>query len=342
MCRDMVTAIPAWAAIAETLPVGLDYRDVAVREAPYSWLIFLAPRGERKPSYCLKIRKPGHLVSAGPKQSEQLPAAGEYKALVAVRDHFQDSPQFSDSAGRNLQFFEKQDAILMDYLGEGVLKEKLPRLGNLVASTLGSSRLRSICEQCGAWLAHFHSMKAPDWLPVRPSDLEGRLSQALSALPDSLLRRLPVDRLREEAGTGERSEARLAVSHGDFQPGNVLVPDGRVRMMDFGTAAVRPIEEDLAFFIVMLFAQKERVLYGSMAGTAGLMHRLCDAFLSGYGLDMPAGSPALRPMIAVRLAERLAQMCASIERSLAVLRPVLTFRVMTWANREIPLLLGWK
>ena len=79
-----------------------------------------------------------------------------------------------------------------------------------------------------------------------------------------------VDRLRAVLTTGERPLTTLVPTHGDWQPRNWLLHEGRVRVIDFGRFDWRPAATDLA----RLAAQQFR-------GRPGLER----AFLDGYGTD---------------------------------------------------------
>jgi hypothetical protein len=188
-------------------------------------------------------------------------------------------------------------------------------------------------------------MKPPDWLPaphVDPGILESKTLEAAASLPECLRREIPLDDLLDEIRGLKLEKKRLVVSHGDFQPGNILVSGLGMTIVDLATARVCPIEDDLSFFIVLLFTHKERIVYGSVPGTAALPRELANAFLVGYGFPPGDGWHQLDPMLRFHVIERLAEMCARIQRFPAVFRPFLVRRLVDWVRSKPPLLFGWK
>lgn len=77
-------------------------------------------------------------------------------------------------------------------------------------------------------------------------------------------------RLRERVATHPGGPATLVPTHGDWQPRNWLVDDGRVSAIDFGRADWRTADTDLARLAVQQFVEEPD---------------LEAAFLDGYGRD---------------------------------------------------------
>lgn len=77
-------------------------------------------------------------------------------------------------------------------------------------------------------------------------------------------------RLRDEIASWPAPPAALVPTHGDWQPRNWLVHDGRLSVIDFGRAALRPAMSDLSRLAVQDFARNP------------LLEK---AFLDGYGSD---------------------------------------------------------
>ena len=92
-----------------------------------------------------------------------------------------------------------------------------------------------------------------------------------------------VERLRAILTSGARPVATLVPTHGDWQPRNWLVDDGRVRVIDFGRFDWRPAATDLARLAAQQFRGRPE---------------LERAFLDGYGTD-PRGPEGWR-LIRVR------------------------------------------
>jgi len=185
-------------------------------------------------------------------------------------------------------------------------------------------------------------MPPPEWLPVHPLDLlevRRRMGLAVEALPPEVAAHVPLAMLEAWVAELETGEHRMAVSHGDFQPGNILTSQSGISVIDMGTAGVRPPEDDLGFFITFVFTHKERVAFGNAAGTRSFLRAVCDSFLEGYGIEAFGGRRALRPYIAWLIVQRLADMSARIERWPRVPRFILRRRLVGWARSELPLFL---
>lgn len=122
--------------------------------------------------------------------------------------------------------------------------------------------------QAGQLLAALH-----DQYRVEDPDFEARArSKILRAMADRPHRIEPdvEARLRAEVQAWPTPVATLVPTHGDWQPRNWLVHDGRLGVIDFGRVELRPAETDL----VRLAAQQFRTAPA-----------LWDAFLDGYGSD---------------------------------------------------------
>jgi len=335
----------SWAVAAVEQITSIRHKPVGLRETAGSFVTFLALPGEKRPAYCLKVRKAVRSTPSLRRKASELPPALEYKMMSRVHKYYSRFPEFSDSTPRPVQLSVEHNAILSEYAGGGSLREKLPWWGNAVTSARNIRNLRRVSEKCGAWLRLLHKMKPPDWLPAHYVDceiLKNKTLEAAASLPECLRREIPIGDLLDEIRGLNLGGKRLVVSHGDFQSGNILVSGLGITIVDLATARVCPIEDDLSFFIALLFTQKERIVYGSLPGTAAFPRELSDAFLSGYGFPPGDGWHQLGPMLKFHVVERLAEMCARIERFPAVFRPFLVRRVVDWVRSKPPLLFGWK
>ena len=335
----------AIAAVEEATPVPIDPGPVAVRETVRSWLVFFARLGDKQPAYCLKVRKPAGCIPMIHRRSEELCTAAEYEMNVRVHRHFSQVPAFSNSVVSPVAVLPDHDAILTEYAAGRPLKEKLPWRANILTSRWNLSSLMRISRMCGAWLRWLHDMSPPDALPVYCIDTEEFERRALGAianLPETLSRYLPVEMILECIQEVRAHPSQSAVCHGDFHPGNILVSGSRITVTDVGTAGVRIPEDDLAFFVALMFSQPGRLVFGPLAGKPQFVRRLCDAFLAAYGFPTADGWQRLRPMMAMHVVERLARVSVTIEGLPRRAQPLLWHRLASWVTSELPLLLNTK
>jgi tRNA A-37 threonylcarbamoyl transferase component Bud32 len=108
-----------------------------------------------------------------------------------------------------------------------------------------------VVDRVGRWLARLHGVTGVD-VPVLAEDFERRkLTEYATALADVLPR--AADRLwslTERTLEGlARAPGPRAVTHGDFQPGNIHLGGDRVVVIDFDRAAYAPAARDLGHFI---------------------------------------------------------------------------------------------
>jgi tRNA A-37 threonylcarbamoyl transferase component Bud32 len=133
----------------------------------------------------------------------------------------------------------------------------------------------------GRWLARYHALER------RPATDTHFVDQRAEAVVQLLGRRKHwLGSARYEVGlrtTDAIRQAlvaepgRLAHCHGDFTLGNMLLRDGNVRVIDFGSAGTGLPEVDLAAFRASL-----RNTVGILPFSQPAMHALWTAFLGGY------------------------------------------------------------
>ena len=329
-------------ANADLPPESPAFRPLESRSTSGSWLVTFARRDGNKPEYWLKTRKSVRTIPPSRRKAEQLSAQLEYRTAVAFREYFGEFPEFSASIPRPVRFLDEFDAILTEYRGGRHLKDALFSSGNLLSHAVRPGTLIETAETCGRWLRLLHDMPAPEWMPAHPlnaNQLRTRTEGALAVLRPEVLAHVPLKELNDWIAELTDDGHRMAVSHGDFQPGNVLISGKRISVIDLGSAGVRPPEDDLGFFVTFVSTYKERVAFGNAAGTRSFVREFCDAFLEGYGLEPAGGRASLRPFIAWLTVQRLADMTARIERWPGAARLVLRMRLVSWVKSELPLFL---
>ncbi len=342
--NDERAVAAAIAAVAQVSTVPADIRTVAIRETVRSRLIFLARAGARQPSYCLKLRKPEDSIPPIHRRTAELSPSAEFEMTLRAYEHFSRRQRLPGSIARPVAFLCDHEAILSEYAPGHPLKDRLPWRANALTALLAPSLLHRIAETCGVWLKTFHEIPPLPGLAVYPLDseiLRRRVLQALDGLPEAVLRHLPLERMMESLQKLDSHDPRPAVvGHGDFHPGNILVSKSRITVVDVATAGLRSAEDDLAFFITLMFAQKPRIVLGAAAGTSALIRGICDSFLAGYGYaPADGGWSRLQPMMVVHVAERLAQVSASIGTFPGAPQRILIMRLASWAGSELPWLL---
>lgn len=124
-----------------------------------------------------------------------------------------------------------------------------------------------IHQQAGAMLRELHAQYASvdsDWEANENAMVAERLDHPHRIAPDV------VARLRELLETLETSPVMVVPTHGDWQPRNWILREGRVAGIDFGRAMLRPVWTDFWFLYTKYFSRDRR---------------LEEAFLDGYGSD---------------------------------------------------------
>ena len=131
----------------------------------------------------------------------------------------------------------------------------------------------------GQWLARLHAVVDLD-LPPLPADFEAR---ALERYGPALADVVPGLTGRIHALVGATAAALATVrlpqvpTHGDFQPKNVHLDDGRVVVIDFDRAALAPAARDLGHFV-----GQTRTMAAARHGTLAAADRWVEAFVDGY------------------------------------------------------------
>ena len=130
----------------------------------------------------------------------------------------------------------------------------------------------AVYHQAGAALARLHVTPTPssDYLPATLAKI-GRLLADADEL--ELLDAPALSATRQHLAGLHAHPVRLGFTHGDYQPRNWLDDQGTLRVIDFGRAALRPVESDLV-----------RLLHQQLLGAPELR----DAFFAGYGRPLEA------------------------------------------------------
>lgn len=125
----------------------------------------------------------------------------------------------------------------------------------------------AIHQQAGAMLRELHAQSAsvdPEWEATENAMVAERLDHPHRIAPDD------VARLRELLETLETPPVTVVPTHGDWQPRNWILQEGKVAGIDFGRSMLRPAWTDFWFLHTKYFSRDRR---------------LEEAFLDGYGSD---------------------------------------------------------
>jgi tRNA A-37 threonylcarbamoyl transferase component Bud32 len=175
-----------------------------------------------------------------------------------------------------LRSIESERCLIMEHVDGVPLRSALRRDGQL-----GADAYLSIARRLGRWLARYHALQrrpAPDtrFVDRRAEaivELLGRRRRWLGSAGYEV-GRWTVDALRRALVA---EPVQLAQCHGDFTLGNMLLRDGAVCVIDFGSAGIGLPEVDLAAFRASL-----RDTVGVLPFAQPVMHALWAAFVEGY------------------------------------------------------------
>jgi glycosyltransferase involved in cell wall biosynthesis/Ser/Thr protein kinase RdoA (MazF antagonist) len=257
---------PGWAGRALGLRRVSEGRDAAVAE-------LLVSNGARPRGVVLKV----HRTFAGESAPPAERARREFDALARLQSAF--AGRRGIGVPRPLEL--DGDALLMEP-GRGERLDALLRATRWSADPARAAAVATAVRRAGLWLRLFHRATAREApaagaLERLVAGARADLESAAAGAPGSPWARrvaLSIDLLARRAAEQAR---RLVGLHGDFWPGNVLVSDDEVQVIDLeGFGESLPAEE-LAGFVVQL------ELYCCYPGLAAARASLRAAFLAGYG-----------------------------------------------------------
>ncbi len=225
----------------------------------------------------------------------------EFNSLVAIQEHFRglDDPRFGTI--RPLELLRDPDAVVMEKHPGASL-----RLIHRTVRRLPISRRPTpfspdkTTQHAGAWLREYHRIGSlphtSDRMKTRREFLEALAAQT-GYLIDRGENRTWLESLRSEMeGHARRSldaEFKLATSHGDYAPRNLLIdPDNRVSVIDTLARWRTPIFEDVAMFLLGLRASAAQVVSMGAAYDLQSLRDLESQFLTYYfsGETVPLAS----------------------------------------------------
>jgi tRNA A-37 threonylcarbamoyl transferase component Bud32 len=179
-------------------------------------------------------------------------------------------------------FNEEYRYVVMEWLAGRELHTYLWRaIGNPKSQ-------QKLAEKTGAWLRAFHDASGPTMETIEASQITERLNRRISkhaanspVLDDPLFKEVKnkLDGRLEVLG---KTKAKVAVTHDDFTPTNLMIQDDQIVGFDIWALYRKPVISDLARMIVYL-----SIAYPPLFGTKSYsLRHTCMAFLRGYDRDL--------------------------------------------------------
>jgi aminoglycoside phosphotransferase (APT) family kinase protein len=213
------------------------------------------------------------------------PPGWEYRALLAIQSHFDESPRPELSSVRVRGSLGGDRALVMDYIPGRHLGCALRRSARRARPTVEIHRWMAIA---GAWLREFHSIDPLSHTLSAPLEPAEAFRQDLNILFEYLGHHAGrpaggLSGLRELASDLDASTLNTGVCHHDFAPRNVLLREANsVAVVDTLMGARRPVFEDLAHFLGRIRFNKLQDLTGGAAFSLAVFNGLESAFLASY------------------------------------------------------------
>ncbi len=259
----------------------------------------------------------------------------EHSGLASIRTTFlATEPGFGTI--RPLDLVPDEPLLLMDYVGEGTLRNAFVYDSRLLA-TVRRRTPAAAWRNVGAWLRRFHESGA---LVGRPEQQATRAEvvDLFGQYGDYLSDRLGRLDLRDAASGGAALAARslpdrlpLVVGHGDFAPRNMFVTtEGRITVFDPMPRWCMPRYEDVCRFLVGMRLTGLQLRSWGLAYSRDALVRRERWFLSGYFGQDPVPAEELRCYLLLVLLDKWAALAEAQGRGgswrgrtrAALMRPV--------------------
>ena len=134
-----------------------------------------------------------------------------------------------------------------------------------------------------AWLRRYTD-SSESWVPAKPVGWLKRAERASATQPFAKLRRLELELIEQMARLAGRIEGldwRVAISHGDFHPNNLIADGERLTGIDTGGSGRMPIYKDIARFAMHM---GRRNVIPSGRRVLGVDGAVLDAFTEAFAL----------------------------------------------------------
>jgi aminoglycoside phosphotransferase (APT) family kinase protein len=204
----------------------------------------------------------------------------EHSALIDVDQRVGDA--LLGSLPRPILLLEPEGMLVVSGVPGIVLERELQQEANVLLGWRRVAKMGRTGFAIGSWLKSFHQATAAGKQEHHHSDylreLDSNLYRArqLGILSDVL------QRVRDQAEAASYpligTLVQTAAGHGDFIPQNILVSEGRVGVIDFGSYWTEtPVYRDLAAFLAYV-----ALLAGKAQYSRSALEALASRFLRGY------------------------------------------------------------
>ena len=208
----------------------------------------------------------------------------EFKNLVKWQEKFSNSTKFKTVKPL---FFQQDQNIIATQEAEGISLIQVLRGINLFPSSKRMTEVKENLFNVGQWQNYFQSLSPKsdkkfsieefiNYVDIRLKELTGNPQRKFpKSYRDKILKYIS-----NQKKTFGKNDYKLALSHGDFALGNILVTDQVVTVLDFGEVTLDSFLLDIARIYHQLFLMTVKPTFRT-----SIISQLQDAFLKGFGLE---------------------------------------------------------
>ncbi len=214
----------------------------------------------------------------------------EYEIGKMVYDHLYETTEYS--AIKMIACFLDYYAIVTEECQGDSLNSIIIKYGRLYPNKQRCNYLKSICYNCGLLLKNIHDTTQQDeifdihelieYIDIRLNKLVADKQMVF----DEKMRQGILKYLGKQSLMVAKDDLRIAGTHGDFAPNNLLVENQTVKIMDCADFQYSSIYRDITYF----YQRLENFLHNPIF-RPGTINALQDAFCKGYNPQINIASP---------------------------------------------------
>jgi len=227
-------------------------------------------------------------ISVRPSES----LAFEYNALLRIYHQFHKVSIDGITAVRPLAYYPDINALALEYIPGKHFLEILLEAGSI----FGNQHKRQIAEDTafkgGKLLSNIHNIPQGSY-PQRQvfncdlyfANLHEKISSLFNLIDTKIVREMIFDtrKLIEHFLKSFNETVTISHNHADYYPENIVrLPDGRIFTIDTTLHLAKPVEQDIAKFIIGINFTKRRILFGRFGMSNIVPKFIILAFLKGY------------------------------------------------------------